>query len=409
MSDAVLNPDGAASPMPALSAKVLRHWLRGWTTGRVVVEWPRGRRLAFGTGGPEVSVTIHSARALLRLAAAGSLGWAQGYIAGEWDTPDLSAFLAAAARNLGGLRRDSGDGPWLARVFHRALHALRANTKAGSRRNIAAHYDLGNGFYRLWLDSGMTYSSAIFEHRAETLESAQQRKYRRLCDILALQPSDHVLEIGCGWGGFAEVAARDYGCRVTALTVSEQQAAFARDDIDRRGLSSQVDIRLQDYRDLDSAYSAVVSIEMFEAVGEKNWPVYFDTLRRCLAPGGRAAIQTITIDHAKFADYRRSADFIQRYVFPGGMLPSPAAFREQAAAAGFGVAGEYFFGSHYAQTLRRWADAFNGAWPAIAALGFDTRFRRLWNYYLSDCEAGFTTGHLDVGQFLLVRGGGPPA
>jgi cyclopropane-fatty-acyl-phospholipid synthase len=402
MSEAVLPTAPAAAGLPPLVAGLLRRRLSGWTHGRLSVAVPRGRCLLFGAGpGPEVAVAVHDYRALLRLALSGALGWAEAYVAGEWDTPDLSAFLTAAARNLD--VAGDADGTLASRVFHRLMHLSRVNTRAGSRRNIAAHYDLGNEFYRLWLDPSMTYSSAIFGSRAEPLEAAQQRKHRRLCDALRLAANDHVLEIGCGWGGFAEVAARDYGCRVTALTVSARQAAFARERLARQGLSSRVEVRLQDYRDVREQFSAVASVEMFEAVGERHWPAYFRTLARCLAPGARAAVQTITIADGRFEGYRRSADFIQRYIFPGGMLPSPSVFRSAAAAAGLSVADAFTFGADYAATLRRWSRAFNAAWPDIAALGFDARFRRLWNYYLSYCEAGFNAGYTDVAQFLLVR------
>lgn len=405
MTDAMAVETGASPALPPFVEKLLDRWLGAWDHGRIVVALPHGRRFVFGTGGgPDAAVTIHSMRALWRLAVSGSVGWAEGYMAGEWDSPDLSAFLTIAARNSAAIER-RGDGTFGARLFHRVMHRLRPNTRSGSRRNIAAHYDLGNAFYRLWLDPSMTYSSAIFECRAESLDAAQARKYRRLCDLLDVKRGDHVLEVGCGWGGFAEIAARDYGCRVTALTVSEQQAAFARDRMARLGLSSQVEIRLQDYRDVDERFNAIASVEMFEAVGAENWPVYFETLNRRLLPGGRAAIQTITIADSKFEAYRRSADFIQRYIFPGGMLPSPAAFRAGAAAARLGIADEYYFGADYAETLQRWASAFNGAWPQIARLGFDERFRRMWNYYLSYCEAGFAAKHIDVAQFLLVRNG----
>ena len=325
-------------------------------------------------------------------------------MAGDWETPDLTALLTIAARNLTTIDETGGEGVWGARLLHRLMHAMRANTRAGSRRNIAAHYDLGNDFYRLWLDPSMTYSSAIFESRTENMATAQHRKYRRLAGLLNLSNGGHVLEIGCGWGGFAEVAARDFGCRVTAVTVSQAQAEFARARMARLGLSSKVEIRLQDYRDINERFDAVASIEMFEAVGAENWRTYFETLRRALHPGGRAAIQTITIADKNFDLYRRSADFIQKYIFPGGVLPSPTAFRGAAAAENLTITDEYFFGAGYAETVRRWATVFNKEWPAIAQLGFDERFRRMWNYYLSYCEAGFLTKHIDVAQFQLVRG-----
>jgi cyclopropane-fatty-acyl-phospholipid synthase len=402
MTDA-MTVDTAVAALPPFVEKVLARWMNGLTGGRIILELPNGRRLSFGQGAePEATAVIRDLRAFWRVAAAGSLGWAEGYMAGEWDCSDLTTFLTIAARNISATE-DRGDGSLCVRLFHRIMHALRRNTRAGSRRNIAAHYDLGNAFYRLWLDPSMTYSSGIFESRTDSLEAAQRRKYLRLCALLQLKQGDHVLEIGCGWGGFAEIAARDFGCRVTALTVSQEQAAFARERIARLGLARKVEIRLQDYRDADEQFDAIASIEMFEAVGAENWPVYFETLNRCLRPGGRAAVQTITIADSKFRTYRRSADFIQRYIFPGGLLPSAAAFREGACAARFRIADEFYFGADYAETLRRWGIAFNGAWPGIARLGFDERFRRMWNYYLSYCEAGFATKHVDVAQFMLVR------
>jgi len=402
---AALTRDRHTAALPPFVEKLLARWMNGWVGGRVTVELPRGQRLAFGDGGgPEATLIIKKIGLLWRVATSGSIGFAEGYMAGEWETPDLTALLTIAARNLTTIDETGGEGVWGARLFHRLMHAMRANTRAGSRRNIAAHYDLGNDFYRLWLDPSMTYSSAIFDSRTESLSAAQDRKYRRLAGLLNLSNGDHVLEIGCGWGGFAEVAARDFGCRVTALTVSQAQAEFARARMDRLGLSSKVEIRLQDYRDINERFDAVASVEMFEAVGAENWRTYFAALRRALRPGGRAAIQTITIADKNFDLYRRSADFIQKYIFPGGVLPSPTAFRGAAAAENLTIGDEYFFGAGYAETVRRWATVFNKEWPAIAQLGFDERFRRMWNYYLSYCEAGFLTKHIDVAQFQLVRG-----
>jgi len=404
MTSAELIRAGGELGVSTFTEKLLARWLGEWAVGRIVVEFEGGRRLSFGSEPePEVMVTIRERRALWRLGLSGSLGWARGFLEGEWDTPDLPLFLTVAARNLDSLEHSGAAGTPLSRIFHRLMHVMRANTRAGSRRNIAAHYDLGNTFYRLWLDPSMTYSSALFDNFSEPLASAQRRKYQRLCERLDLGSGKHVLEIGCGWGGFAEIAAREYGCRVTALTISERQAAFARERMERLGLGSQVDIRLQDYRDVDERFDAVASVEMFEAVGAQNWATYFDTLRRCLVRGGHAAVQTIVIDDAKFENYRRSADFIQRYVFPGGMLPSATRFRACASAAELTVTDTFFFGAHYAETLRRWRRAFNDAWPEVAALGFDLRFQRLWNYYLSYCEAGFAAGHTDVAHFVLAN------
>ncbi len=404
MTAKALSQQGAREWFIPLVVTWLERTLNAWRFGRVCIELPSGRRLFYGqTEYPEVTVKIHRWRALWRAALGGSVGWGEAYMAGEWDTPDLSAFLILAARNLHASGSDK-DGTSLVSAFHRLMHVLNANTKTGSRKNISAHYDLGNAFYRLWLDPGMAYSSAIFHDDSEALECAQQRKNRRLCEKLGLKPGDHVLEIGCGWGGLAEMAARDYGCRVTALTLSERQAAFARARMEQLGLSAFVDVRIQDYRDVDTAFDAIVSVEMFEAVGAENWPIYFAALRRCLRPGGRAAIQTITIEDGAFDNYRRSADFIQRYIFPGGMLPSPSVFRAHAAAERFTIVDEFFFGASYAETIRRWSIAFNKSWISIAHLGFDERFKRMWNYYLSYCEAGFVTDRVDVGQFLLVNG-----
>lgn len=391
----------SVSALPPFAVRLLERWLKGWTSGRIIIDLPGNHRLAFGDTGPEAHVTINDMRVLWRVAVSGSLGWAEGYMAGEWDTPDLTNFLTLAARNLSALERHGG-GTWIARVFHRVGHLLRANTRTGSRRNIAAHYDLGNTFYQRWLDPSMTYSSAVFAKKTEDFAIAQTRKYRRLCDLLRLKAGDHVLEVGCGWGGFAEIAARDYGCQVTALTLSKEQADFARQRMARLGLSAQVDVRLQDYRDVKERFDAIASIEMFEAVGLENWPTYFKALRERLAPGGRAAVQTITISSDKFERYRRNADFIQRYIFPGGMLPSRNAFGEEAARAGFKIEDSFFFGADYAETLRRWGVKFNAEWPAIASLGFDERFRRMWNYYLSYCQAGFQAQHIDVAQFLMA-------
>ncbi|MBO6784522.1 MAG: class I SAM-dependent methyltransferase, partial [Alphaproteobacteria bacterium] len=286
----------------------------------------------------------------------------------------------------------------------RLYHRRRANTRAGSRRNIAAHYDLGNSFYARWLDPTMTYSSACFETPSESLETAQTRKFDRLADQLDLQHGDRVLEIGCGWGGFAIHAARTRGCHVTALTVSPSQAEWARKRIAEAGLDERIEVRLQDYRDVDGSFDKIASIEMFEAVGEKYWPTFFGVVADRLRAGGRAALQVITIAESRFESYRRNPDFIQMRVFPGGMLPSDDVFAAAARAAGLRVSDRDMFGRDYAETLRRWAEAFEGAWGDIVEMGFDERFRRLWRYYLSYCEAGFRAGNISVGQFRLEHG-----
>jgi cyclopropane-fatty-acyl-phospholipid synthase len=340
---------------------------------------------------------------LQRVARKGANGFAEAYVEGEWDSPDLVAILQIALENepaLGRLVRGFG----LARGLDRLRHLARSNTRRGSRRNIAFHYDLGNEFYALWLDPGMTYSSAVFDAAGQSLQDAQDNKYRRLAENLDLRPGHHVLEIGCGWGGFATMAARDYGCRVTAITLSEQQLRYAEDRVRRAGLADRVEVRLQDYRDVAGQFDRIASIEMFEAVGEERWPVFFDTVRERLKPGGIAGLQIITIEDGRFEQYRRSADFIQRHVFPGGMLPSPSALAREIDRAGLTINDVFAFGPSYAETLAAWQRRFQRAWPRIRQLGFDDRFKRLWELYLAYCEAGFRAGAIDVAHYRIERG-----
>jgi cyclopropane-fatty-acyl-phospholipid synthase len=286
---------------------------------------------------------------------------------------------------------------------NRLRHGLRGNSRAGARRNIHAHYDLGNEFYARWLDPSMTYSSARYEAPGQPLQAAQEAKYASLARQMALAADHHVLEIGCGWGGFAEFAAREVKAKVTAITISQAQFEFARKRMHDQGLAERADIRLVDYRDVEGRFDRVASIEMFEAVGEKYWPAYFGKIREALKPGGRAGLQIITIRDDLYAGYRRRADFIQKYIFPGGMLPSEARLREVTERAGLAWEGVSRFGQHYADTLAEWAQRFEGAWGDIVGLGFDERFRRLWRFYLSYCEAGFRTGRTDVVQLSLAR------
>jgi cyclopropane-fatty-acyl-phospholipid synthase len=292
--------------------------------------------------------------------------------------------------------------PWI-RAASKLFHLLRPNTRKGARRNIAEHYDLGNDFYARWLDPSMTYSSALFAGSQETLEGAQMRKMRRLCDVLGLRPGMTVLEIGCGWGAFAELAAREYGVSVLGITLSAEQLAFAQARVRGTGLEGRVEFRLQDYRDVPGQF--IVSVEMFEAVGETYWPAYFATLRERLNPGGLAGLQTITIEDRLFPDYLKTADFIQRHIFPGGMLPSPSRLRDETARAGLNWLEAHWFGNDYAETLARWQAAFQTAWSDITTLSpaYDARFKRLWEYYLSYCETGFRAGWTDVGQILLAK------
>jgi cyclopropane-fatty-acyl-phospholipid synthase len=352
---------------------------------------------------------IHRARAARRLLVSGTIGFAEAYMDGDWDTPDLAGLIALALQNEAAVG-PAVDGIAATRWLHRLRHLARRNSRRGSKRNIAYHYDLSNAFYTRWLDATITYSSALFRTADEDLEAAQLNKYRRLADVLELRPGQHVLEIGCGWGGFAIFAARNYDCRVTGLTVSREQWTYARERVERSGLANRIDIRLQDYRDVTGEFDRIASVEMFEAVGETYWPTFFDTVRARLRPGGIAGLQIILIAEERFARYRRNADFIQHYIFPGGMLPSPEAMRRQVTRAGLYLADRFGFGSSYARTLAAWQQRFQRAWPEIECAGFDRRFKRMWEYYLAYCEAGFRTGALDVAQFRLEkRGAAAPA
>ncbi len=331
------------------------------------------------------------AHSIRRMIARGDIGFAEGYVAGDWDTPDLTRLLLAFAENYDHLERMVGGNP-LARGLDAVVHALSGNSRRGSRRNIVAHYDLGNDFYAEWLDPGMTYSAALFEHPDQTLEDAQRAKYAALADACDIRPGQSVLEIGCGWGGFAEYLARERGVIVTAITLSPSQKAYAERRLQEAGLADLVSIQLIDYRDVQGRFDRIVSVEMFEAVGEAYWPTFFETLRVRLTPEGRAALQIITIRDALLPVYRRRPDFIQMHVFPGGMLPSEE--RLDAVTSDAGLTGRIVrrFGTDYAETLRRWRIAFDAA----AAPGKDERFRRLWRYYLAYCEAGFLSGRIDV-------------
>ncbi len=364
--------------------------------GLLEVRLPDGSRALFGDGESGVTLQVIDEAMFGRVLARGDIGLAEAYLDGQWDSPDLSGLLALLARNREALST-AVYGSWRQLLAARVRHWLNRNSRAGSKRNIMAHYDLGNAFYRQWLDASMSYSSALY--RAEddgSLLAAQQAKYRRILERLNAAAGEHVLEIGCGWGGCAEMAVAD-GLKVTGLTLSPAQLAWAQKRV------PQADLRLQDYRDTQAQFDHLVSIEMFEAVGERWWPSYFGTVARALKPGGKAVIQSITIRDDLFPAYRRGTDFIQQYIFPGGMLPSRSAFRQAAARQGLQVSDEFAFGHDYARTLAEWRHAFEANWPQIAALGFDERFRRLWRLYLCYCEAGFVAGNIDVVQFELTH------
>ena len=394
-------PASAGSPLPLLD-----RLLRRTRFGHLTLTLPNGRRLeAHGTEpGPQASLQLQRWRPLWRLALQGDLGLALAYRDGDWDSPDLLALMAFGVANeaaWGSVLQGRGPGRWLARLAHLA----RANTRRGSRHNIACHYDLGNAFYGQWLDESMLYSSALYDDAApaDTLEAAQARRLQRIVQMLDVPAQAEVLEIGCGWGTLAATLARDSGARVTGVTLSTEQLAFARERAAAWGVAERVELRLQDYRDVTGRFDRIVSIEMIEAVGEAYWPTYFDILRERLKPGGVAVLQAITMADAHFESYRQGADFIQHCIFPGGMLPCPRVLREQAERAGFVVEEVQTFGTGYARTLGEWRRRFLARWSAIEPLGFDEAFKRLWTYYLCYCEAGFDAGKVDVALYRLSR------
>ncbi|MBK5969794.1 MULTISPECIES: SAM-dependent methyltransferase [Thiorhodovibrio] len=374
--------------------------------------------------GPQAEMHLHRPLSFAkRIAARGHLGLGEAYMAGDWDSPDLTSLIHLLAVNEQSLASIE-YGSWLGRLGALLHHRRHANTRSGSRRNIAHHYDLGNAFYRLWLDPSMTYSAGLFgeqvdgeidghvdqrveEHNdasAETtnigLEQAQRQKYQSLLEMLDAEPGAHLLEIGCGWGGFAREAVAA-GHRISGITLSSEQLAWARETLTAPSATGQVDLHLRDYRDLDGQFDHIVSIEMFEAVGERYWPVYMDKLRQLLRPGGRAALQVITMDERIFDGYRSSPDFIQKYIFPGGMLPTPERFDAAATQAGFTIGARRWFGQDYARTLAIWHQRFMEQLDQVRALGYDDTFIRMWRYYLSYCEAGFRDGRIDVMQVVL--------
>jgi cyclopropane-fatty-acyl-phospholipid synthase len=372
--------------------------------GRLDFVLPDGRRFrAEGAKpGPVAEITIHNPDTFARLVREGDLGFCDAYLDGWWSTPDLQAFMDVVHNGNDDVY-NGYPGMGLLRAFEKARFWWQSNSKAQAKKNIAYHYDLGNDFYRLWLDETMTYSSALFHTGQESLEHAQEQKYASMVDLMGAIPGDHVLEIGCGWGGFAEYAARERGLRVTGLTISQAQYDYAVDRIANAGLSDRVDFKLQDYRDERGLYDGIASIEMFEAVGERYWPVYFETLRENLKPGKHATLQIITVPDKRWHVYKRGVDFIQKHIFPGGMLPSPSALRAEIEKAGLRLKGSVEFGQSYDQTLRRWHEAFNANWPAVARMGFDDRFRRMWNFYLTSCASTFQGGNCDVTQITVTK------
>ncbi|AFL75947.1 SAM-dependent methyltransferase [Thiocystis violascens] len=394
------------SPAPgglSLAARLFGGFCGRIAFGQLMVRFPDGTATLYRgrfEGGAGVLDLKRPWMLVLRLLTRGELGFGESYVEGHWDTPDLPALLEVLLNNEEHMQSGWRGMRW-SRALDRLVHRKRHNHRRNSRRNIARHYDLGNDFYRRWLDASMTYSSALFEDAgSESLEAAQQRKYERLLAALGAKSGDRILEIGCGWGGFAEVAARR-GMQVTGVTLSREQLDYGRQRMAAAGLTDWVELRLQDYRDIHGQFDHAVSIEMMEAVGEAYWPTYYQTLRRLVRPGGRIALQVITISDDIFPIYRSTPDFVQIYIFPGGMLPSPQHMVQLAADAGLITQETCWYGDDYAETLRRWRARFHEVSGDIDALGYDARFRRLWDYYLAYCETGFKTGAIDLLQTVL--------
>lgn len=388
----------------ALVETVLRRLAGSADRGSITFAFRDGSEvcIAGAHSGPYALIKINKLRAVTRLLVDGYVGLAEGYLAEDWTTPSLEHIFDFGTANMGSLDQ-SLTGSNLSRILHNGVHFLRRNSPVGSKRNIASHYDLGNRFFREWLDPSMAYSSALFETEGESLADAQTNKFQRIVRELKIEPGHRVLEIGCGWGGLATFIARETGAHVTAITISKEQFACAKERVATEGLEALVDVQLRDYRELDGTYDRIVSIEMLEAVGERYWSTYFEILSQSLAPQGEAMVQVITVADDRFDYYRHSVDFIQKYIFPGGMLLSPGTIRRHGEAAGLRYADALFFGESYAHTLDIWYAAFQERWPAIETMGFDGRFKRMWDYYLAYTAAGFRAGSIDVGQFRLTK------
>ena len=407
MSSSTTAPPSTLPPSAPAAARALLSLLRQLRVGTLDLQLPDGESAHFGSGAddePRAAMRLQNWKVCSAALRSGDIGFAESFIDGDWHSPDLVALLKLFIAN-----RDAVEsviyGSWWGSLLHRAKHLLNRNSRRGSRKNIHAHYDLGNAFYKLWLDDTMSYSSALFAGDwNQSMADAQWAKVQRALDECGLQPGQRLLEIGCGWGGVAEYATRHTQAHVTGVTLSGEQLAFAQERLRTKGLHGQAELRLQDYRDLsDEPFDAVVSIEMFEAVGREYWPGFFRKLNAMLKPGARACIQSITIRDDLFTRYVNSTDFIQQYIFPGGLLPSKSKFREQAANAGLLIRNELSFGHDYAETLRQWRTRFLAREADVRGLRFDTRFMRIWEFYLAYCEAAFATGNTDVVQFTLER------
>lgn len=386
----------------SLKARLFLRLLKNTQGGQVRVTFPDGTVDVFGQGQPEIEVQVADWQVFDEMISKGDLGLAETIISGRLVVSDISQLVQWACINDQELARFI-HGTWYGTLADRVHRLFTQNSRQGAKKNIVAHYDLGNDFYKLWLDPTMTYSSAIYSRPGQDLAEAQMQKYDRIIDQLNIKAGDHVLEIGCGWGGFFSRAVERTGCKVTAVMNSPSQARHNRQMIADKGMTSNVDLRQQDYRDIEGRFDKVVSIEMIEAVGEGYWKNFFDKVSASLKDGGQSMIQSITIQDSLFDTYREKTDFIQRYVFPGGMLLAPRVFNSYGAESGLKAAAPFEFGLSYAETLKQWHQAFNQKEKEVRALGFDDSFLRLWRLYLSYCEGAFLAGRINVGHYLLER------
>ena len=387
------NNSTEASVLRALARRLVKIGERT-NRGSLQVIYPSGKAQVIGSGEPRAEVTIKHWGAISALVSKGDVGWGEAYLEGLWDSPDIEALARFTIDNAAAFEAELSANPLKRLFLIFSDRIIRRNNRKGSVRNITAHYDVGDDFYRLWLDETMTYSSALFSNASDDLATAQKRKYQRLLDITATA-GKKTLEIGCGWGGFAELAV-EAGRDLTAITISPRQHHYA-----TQRLKNEADIQLKDYRDIKGKFDSIVSIEMIEAVGEQYWPRYFKTIKDCLADHGKAAIQAIVVEDSYFPIYRSRSDFIRQHVFPGGMLLSPQKIQESAENAGLKVDGLFRFGKDYAKTLRLWLDKFEASLSEIHDLGYDDRFVRVWRYYLAICAATFSSGRTDVMQIEL--------
>ena len=396
------NFNDVSKGLPLVARAVIKAVI-GLKYGTLTLQWPNGSasQIVGKNAGANAIINLKSYDLATRVIKRGDVGVGESYMDEQWDSPDVTAVLKLFCDNTHMMIAQQRN--LFSSFFLKLLSWRNENTQKGSKRNIAAHYDLGNNFYKQWLDPSMTYSSALYKDGQMSLQDAQNEKYANLVRQTGISADDHVLEIGCGWGGFAEFAAREVGCSIKALTISREQFDFAQERIFKAGLNDKVDIAFQDYRDETGTYDRIASIEMFEAVGEKYWPTYFETLSKCLKPEGTAGLQIITIQEKLFESYRKKTDFIQRYIFPGGMLPTPTILKDLAKKSGMNFSKEDIFGHDYADTLVDWRKSFQAAWPNIQPMGFDQRFKRMWEFYMHYCEAGFRSENIDVRQMVFRR------